>query len=109
MSDQDYDPHSRRLPDVLAVDRPDPEPDADPGGSQVDPGDDPGDDADVEPLLLDFKHARRLLGISESTLYRLAPRIPGSMKLGGTWRFNRQMLLDFISCKGPGSPPKKKR
>lgn len=88
MSDQDFEVHPQRLSDL---------------------GDDEDGVAEIESLLLDFKHARRLLGISESTLYRLAPRIPGSMKLGGTWRFNRQMLLDFISCKGPGSPPKKKR
>lgn len=64
---------------------------------------------DSEPLLLDFEEARRLLGLSRSTLYRHASRVPGSLKLGGTWRFNRKILLDFIECKGPGSPPKKRR
>jgi len=62
---------------------------------------------DSEPLLLDFEEARRILGLSRSTLYRHASRVPGSLKLGGTWRFNRKILLDFIGCKAPGSPPKK--
>lgn len=64
----------------------------------------------LEPALIDFQQALRLLGISRNTLYRLLRRrkIPGAMKLGGTWRLNHQILLDFIACKSLGTSSKKR-
>jgi excisionase family DNA binding protein len=59
--------------------------------------------ANAESPLLDFGQARELLGVSRNTLYRLVNRqqIPGAMKLGGQWRFNRKILSDFITGATP--------
>ncbi len=52
-------------------------------------------------VVLNFKEALVLTRLSLNTLYKQVreKKIPGVRKLGGTWRFHRQMLLDWLACK----------
>lgn len=52
-----------------------------------------------EREFLSSAEARELLRISKNTLYRNAGagRIPGALKVGGTWRFRRSALLRWRS------------
>lgn len=60
------------------------------------------------PMTITFDEARNLSGLSRNTLYRLlrAKKVPGAQKLGGTWRFHRETLVEWLSCKPRGTPPK---
>ncbi len=51
--------------------------------------------------LLNVQEARHLLRVSQNTLYRhaAAGRIPGALKIGGKWRFQRAILLEWLACK----------
>lgn len=48
--------------------------------------------------LMETREAAQLLGVSIRTLARLAGqgKIPGAVKVGKLWRFNRRKLYDFI-------------
>lgn len=50
------------------------------------------------PPLMETREAAQLLGVSIRTLARLAGqgKIPGAVKIGKLWRFNRRKLYDFI-------------
>jgi len=52
-------------------------------------------------VMISFKEALAMTGLSRNTLYSLIRenKIPGVRKIGGTWRFHRQMLLDWLACK----------
>lgn len=56
------------------------------------------------PLTIGFEEALALIGVSRNTLYGLARKgeIPGVRKLGNTWRFHREVLLEWL--KGAPSP-----
>ena len=47
---------------------------------------------------METREAAQLLGVSIRTLARLAGqgKIPGAVKIGKLWRFNRRKLYDFI-------------
>jgi len=66
----------------------------------------------IEPqqsVLICFREALNITGVSKNTLYRLVNKgaIPGVRKLGGTWRFHRRTLLDWLACKRSGTHSKK--
>jgi len=44
-----------------------------------------------------------MIGVSRNTLYRLCKghEIPGVRKVGKSWRFHRETLLNFLACKSP--------
>ncbi len=48
--------------------------------------------------LMTVEEVAILLRVSDSTIRRLAQdgEIPGSMKVGGSWRFNRGRISDMI-------------
>jgi excisionase family DNA binding protein len=50
------------------------------------------------PLTIAFDEALALIGISRNTLYALVKKgkIPGARKLGSTWRFHREVLLEWL-------------
>lgn len=52
-------------------------------------------------VTIPFREALVITGVSRNTLYSLLSRkaIPGVRKLGGTWRFHHQTLLDWLACK----------
>jgi len=52
-------------------------------------------------VTISFSEALAIIGVSRNTLYKLISGkvIPGVRKLGGTWRFHRQTLLDWLACK----------
>lgn len=56
------------------------------------------------PVTIGFEEARSLIGVSRNTLYGLARKgeIPGVRKLGSTWRFHRDVLIEWL--KGDPSP-----
>jgi len=58
-------------------------------------------DGPPSQVTLSFREALTIIGVSRNTLYSLLARrvIPGVRKLGGTWRFHRQTLLDWLACK----------
>lgn len=60
------------------------------------------------PMTIAFHEAQLLSGLSRNTLYRLlrAKKVPGAQKLGGTWRFHLQTLVEWLACKPLGTPPK---
>lgn len=58
-------------------------------------------------MTIPFREALVLTGLSRNTLYRMlrARKVPGAQKLGGTWRFHLQTLVDWLACKPVGTPP----
>lgn len=58
----------------------------------------------TEPVLLTFKEAMGFLRVSRSTLYRLmwAGQLRGH-KVGSTWRFYQQDLLDVVANPVPAA------
>ena len=59
-----------------------------------------------EPVLT-IKETAALLKMSERTVYLMAKdgRLPGAVKVGGSWRILRQRLLDWLE-QGGDSPAK---
>jgi len=51
-------------------------------------------------MTIPFRTALVLTGLSRNTLYRMlrAQKVPGAQKLGGTWRFHRQTLMEWLAC-----------
>ncbi|MGB1016482.1 MAG: helix-turn-helix domain-containing protein [Nannocystaceae bacterium] len=54
----------------------------------------------MEPEILSAKEVMALLRISRNTLYRWAKRgkIPGSFRVGRSWRFRKHELLHSRAC-----------
>jgi len=50
------------------------------------------------PLTIAFDEALALTGVSRNTLYTLVKKggVPGARKLGNTWRFHRETLLEWL-------------
>lgn len=50
------------------------------------------------PLTIAFDEALGLIGVSRNTLYALLKKgkIPGARKLGSTWRFHREVLIEWL-------------
>ena len=50
------------------------------------------------PPLMEAREMAELLGVSGRTVARLATegKIPGTVKVGKLWRFNRQKVYDFL-------------
>ena len=61
----------------------------------------PASEEPASQVMISFREALVIIGVSRNTLYSLLGRkvIPGVRKLGGTWRFHRQTLLDWLACK----------
>jgi excisionase family DNA binding protein len=59
--------------------------------------------ASVEPLLLTADQAAELLGISPATLYRMrsAGKLPLPVRLGGSVRWSRETLVEWIRMDCP--------
>ena len=64
-----------------------------------------------QPLTIGFREALALTGFKRNTLYRLlrGGYVPGAQKIGGTWRFNRAILVQWLTCTLRGSPRRKRR
>jgi hypothetical protein len=59
----------------------------------------------MERLVLTVGEVARLLFLDEKTVYRIASRLPGYLKIEGSVRFNRQTFFDGMT----GLKPVRKR
>ncbi len=60
--------------------------------------------ADMDREILDVQGAATLLGVSKTTIYKLAQQgsLPAA-RVGKEWRFARKNLIDWISLGGTNS------